>query len=330
MHRDRLAEAARRQLHAAFESAGDHAHESDAVAVLRVHVGLDLEHEAGDLVTLRVDRPLLAWLRPRRRGILRDGVDQFGDTEVLQCRAEIDRRQIAVAVGFQIELGIARLRQLGFFGDGLRQLDASLTLAEEFLARPFRPADRAGREIEHPFEGTAHADRPALRADVERQRIGHFVEQLEPRLALAIDLVDESDDRHRAQPADFEQLARLRLDPFGRIEHHHRRIDRRQGAVGVFREVLVARRIEQIEGHSLALEGHDRAGHRDAALLLDLHPVRPRPPRRPARLDLAREMDRAALEQQLFGQRGLARVGMGNDRERAAGRLIGAGHGRGR
>jgi len=36
-------------LHAAVEAAGTHAHEGDAVAVARVHVGLDLEHEAGEL-----------------------------------------------------------------------------------------------------------------------------------------------------------------------------------------------------------------------------------------------------------------------------------------
>src|SRR3712207_8234780 len=48
------------------------------------------------------------------------------------------------------------------------------------------------------------------------------------------------------------------------------RVDGGQRAVGVFREILVARRVEQVEGHTLPLEGHDRRGHRDAALLLDL------------------------------------------------------------
>ena len=77
-------------------------------------------------------------------------------------------------------------------------------------------------------------------------------------------------------------------------------------------------RVEQVEGDPVPLEGHHRAGHRDAALLLDLHPVRARPPRLPARLDLAGQMDRAALQQQLLGQRGLARVGVRDDGEGAA------------
>jgi hypothetical protein len=66
--------------------------------------------------------------------------------------------------------------------------------------------------------------------------------------ALAVDLVDEGDDRHVAQAADLEQLARLRLDALGGVEHHDGRVDRGQGAVGVFREVLVAGRVEQVEG----------------------------------------------------------------------------------
>ena len=42
------------------------------------------------------------------------------------------------------------------------------------------------------------------------------------------------------------------------------------------------------------------------------------PPRRTTRLDLARQVDRPALQQQLFGQRGLARVRVRDDGEGAA------------
>ena len=50
-----------------------------------------------------------------------------------------------------------------------------------------------------------------------------------------------------AQAADLEQLARARLDALGGVDHHDGGIDRGQRAVGVFREVLVARRVEQVE-----------------------------------------------------------------------------------
>ena len=45
----------------------------------------------------------------------------------------------------------------------------------------------------------------------------------------------------RARAADLEQLARLRLDALGRVEHHDHAVDGEQRAIGVFAEVLVAR-----------------------------------------------------------------------------------------
>ena len=133
---------------------------------------------------------------------------------------------------------------------------------------------------------------------------------------LAVHLVDEGDDRRRAQPADVEQLDRLRLDALGGVDDHDRGVDGGQHPVGVLREILVAGRVEQVDRVPGVVELHHRARHRDAALLLDLHPVRGRVPRALPRLHGAGEQDRAAEEQQLLGQRRLAGVRMGNDRER--------------
>ena len=55
MNRNRLAKPRRRQLHAAFECAGAQSHERDAVTVLRVHIGLHLENEAGDFFFRRIN-----------------------------------------------------------------------------------------------------------------------------------------------------------------------------------------------------------------------------------------------------------------------------------
>ena len=62
---------------------------------------------------------------------------------------------------------------------------------------------------------------------------------------------------------------------------------------------------------------HGRAD-RDAALLLQLHPVRGRGALVFAVLDRARQVDGVAVEQELLRQRRLARVGMRDDREGAA------------
>ena len=132
-----------------------------------------------------------------------------------------------------------------------------------------------------------------------------------------------------AHAAHLEELAGARLDALGRIDHHDGGIDRRQRAIGVLREVLVARRVEQVEDAVAILEGHHRGDDRDAALLLDAHPVGAGRDAVLLRLHLAGELDRAAEQQQLLGQRGLARVGVGDDRKGAAaahgGRKIGHG-----
>lgn len=140
-----------------------------------------------------------------------NGVDQFGDAEVLERRSEIDGRQIAVPKGLEVEFGIAAARQLDLvceaFGDR-----GGVAGAEELAARSFRAAHRLGGKVEQALELAAHADGPHLWADVERQHVGDLVQRLERIAPLAVNLVDEGDDRDRAQAADLEQLAGLRLD----------------------------------------------------------------------------------------------------------------------
>ena len=181
------------------------------------------------------------------------------------------------------------------------------------------------REIVGALEGLARAGGPGHGRHIERQGRGDLVQKLDRVLGLAVELVDEGDDRHVAQAADLEQLAGARLDALGGVDHHDRRVDGGEGAIGVLGKVLVARRVEKIEHRAAVLEMHHRGGDRDAALLLDLHPVRARAPGLAARLHGTRDMDGAAEQQQLLGQSRLAGVGMGDDRERApqAGRMAG-------
>ena len=176
----------------------------------------------------------------------------------------------------------------------------------------------AALDLDGADEVAAAADRPVHRRGVERQRLLDLVEQIERVAALAVHLVDEGQDRDVAQPADLEQLAGARLDALGGVDHHHGGIDRRQRAVGVFGEVLVARRVEQVEDVVAVFEGHHRGDDRDAALALDRHPVGLGGAAVPLGLDLAGELDRAAEQQELLGQRGLAGVRMRDDGEGAA------------
>ncbi len=115
------------------------------------------------------------------------------------------------------------------------------------------------------------------------------------------------------------------LDAHGGVDHHHRRVHSGQRAVGVFGEVLMAGGVEQVEDAASVLEGHDRGDDGDAALALDAHPVGTGATALALGADVAGELDGAAGAQQVFRQRGLAGVGVGDDREGAAAGDLGGG-----
>ena len=117
------------------------------------------------------------------------------------------------------------------------------------------------------------ADRPVHRRGGDAERALDVVEQLERIARRAIELVDESENRQAMAPADLEQLARLLLDAVGRVDHHHDAVGGDERAIRVLAEVLVARRIEQRHAPPFELELERRGGDRDAALLLERHPV---------------------------------------------------------
>ena len=177
-------------------------------------------------------------------------------------------------------------------------------------------------DIETATEQSAGADGPDHRADVERKGVGDFIEQFEGVLALAVDLVDEGGDGDVAQAADLEEFFGLQLDALGGVDHHDRGIDGGEGAVGILGEILVAGRIQQVEDGAAEFEGHDRAGDGNAALALDLHPVRTGLAAVLAGLDHAGFTDGAAEQQQFFGERGFAGVRVRDDGEGAAGRNV--------
>jgi hypothetical protein len=256
-------------------------------------------------VTLSSDGPGLGRLRARRRGELRQTFEQLRHTEGAQRAAEIDRRHMAFTVGGQVEFRTAGPCQFRFF----------LELCQ-FLCRgvgALVDCHPVGEQIVAAAIIGRGAQRPEHRGRIERQGLLDLLHQLEGMTAFAIEFVDEGDDGYIAQPANLEQLQGLGFDAFGGIENHHRRIHCRQRAIGIFAEILVARRVEQVEDQPVMLEGHDRGRDRDPALLLDLHPVGPGAPALASGSHRARLLDGAAQQQQLLGQRRFTRVGMGDD-----------------
>ena len=143
------------------------------------------------------------------------------------------------------------------------------------------------------------------------------IQKLEGVASVPVHLVDKRDDGDVAQAADLEQLACLFLDSLCRVDDHDGGIDGGQGAVGVLAEVRVAWRVQKIEGAAAEFVCHHRGGYGNAALRLHLHPIGLGVARGAARLHGTGHLNGAAEQQELFRQRRLAGIGVGNDGEGA-------------
>ena len=326
-----LATAHHLQLHAALEATGRDAQEGDAVAVGRIHVGLDLEHHARELLFRWIDRALQGRPGPRRRRQIHQGVQHLTHAEVVDGRTEEHRRLLAGQEGVPVEglggttdqldlaLGLLVVHAEALAGLVIVQAGQDLVVLGAGTVLPgAEDAHLFLLQVDDAAEVLAHAHRPGEGRSGHAQRALDLVKDLQRLAHLAVHLVDEGDDGRIACPAHLQQAQRLRLDAVGGIDDHQGGIHGRQHPIGVFREVLVARGVQQVDDAVAVLHLHNRAGHRDAALLLDLHPVGRGMARRLARLDAARDLDGSCVEQQLLGEGGLARVGVGDDGKGAA------------
>ena len=327
---DFLSEPHVMKAHSATVGARADAQERDPVAVPGIHVGLDLEHEACQGSLVRFDHAGGRDSRPRRRRMIHERMQQFLDAEIRDRRAEVDRRLPSGEVGAGIECGHRAADELDLVADrrGIVAEERARFIAREPFDRAVR-ADAAAavalvnedlvpHQVIDAGKFPAHADRPGNGSTTYPQYALDLIEQLDRRASVAVELVDESHDRRIAEPADFHQLDRALLDALRAVDDHERRIDGGQRAVGVLGKVLVPGRVEQVDDAALVRELHDRGRDRDSALLLQPHPVGGRMARSLASLDGARHLDRAAEQQELFGQRRLAGVRVRDDRKTAS------------
>ena len=156
----------------------------------------------------------------------------------------------------------------------------------------------------------------------------HLLDLLLDALRLGGGQVDLVEDRHDLVVV-VDRLVdvgeRLRLDALAGVDDEQRALAGGERARHLIGEVDVARRVHQIEDVGLAVLGRIFEAHRlrldgDAALALDVHRIEH------LILHLAGGEAAGALDEAI-GQRRLAMVDVGDDREVADQRLRGTGHG---
>ena len=318
------------RFHPGLIAAGTNPQKGDAVAVLRVHVRLNLEHETGECFLFGGNLAAGGRVGTWRRRVFDKAVQHLLHPEVGERRAEKHRSQPPG----QIFLGIKRMagaaHQFNFLTQRLGATSAQFLLQLRTVQSVQNVAGVdpaiAGRvvkvneiliEMVNAFQIPAHANRPGHGRTANFQHIFHFVEQINRFAAITIQLVDKGENRGIAQAADFHQLDGALFNALGAVNHHQRGIHRRQGAVGILGKILVTGGVEQIDDVIAVGKLHHRRGDGDAALLFQFHPVAGGVTSRFAAFNRAGQLDRAAEQQQFFGERGFAGVRVGNNGEGA-------------
>ena len=297
--------------------------------MVRVHVGVNLKHKAGELLLGGLHLALLGLHRTRRRRYAHKAVEQFLYAKRVEGRAEKYRGRLALKVVLLAELRIHAVDQVdvaaqlrGVVGphgsvDGGRVDVVDLHTLGHMLLVGLKQVEAVLIYVIHAFEVRTYVDGPAQRAHAYLQLLLQLVENVKRVAALVVELVDKYNHRSVAHAAHLHQLARLCLHAFCHVHHYNHAVYCGEGAVGVFSKILVARGVENVDFVVAIVEAHHRCGHRDAALLLNLHPVAGGRFLDFVRLHSSRHMNGAAKQQQLFGECGLARVGVRDYGERA-------------
>ena len=178
--------------------------------------------------------------------------------------------------------------------------------------------EHPGPAVQHALEVSGDAHRPRQRCGPQADAFVDLVHQLQGVSPRPVPLVDDGDDRDAPVLADLEQFQGLRLETLGGVDEHHRAVHRGQHPVGVFGEVGVPGRVEQVDDTVPVRELQRRRRDRDASGLLHLHPVRHGRATSGLAVDGAGLGDHPRMQGQCLGQRRFTGVGMADHGEGAA------------
>ena len=223
----------------ALELAGTYLYERDTRTVVRVHIGMNLEHEAAELLLGRLNAALFGIDGFRRGRNLNEAVEQLLYAKGVECRTEENRRNQAGAIVLNIKFGINALdklqviAQLLGIGRAYGLVDSRVVDIVDFNAL----ADLllvGGEEVERMFvdiinalELGADIDGPRKGANRDFQLCFQLVENLEGVPTLAVQLVNEDDNGSVAHAAHLHQAARLLLNALCTVNDDDYRVNRR-------------------------------------------------------------------------------------------------------
>ena len=172
--------------------------------------------------------------------------------------------------------------------------------------------------VVHADQSSFDSNGPRCRKGPDAEVVLHVVDDAEGVLANTVALVDQREDGEPSLLTYVEELPGLDLDPTAVVEQHDGAVGGHERPIGVLGEVLVPRRVQQVDPKALVVEVQNTRRDGDAAFLLHGEPVGSGVPGCFSGLHRPCEVNRTTKEQQLLGQRRLPGVRMADDREGTA------------
>ena len=157
------------------------------------------------------------------------------------------------------------------------------------------------------------ADRPVDRACMDTEDGFDIFHQIKGILGFTVQLVDKCKNRNMAQHTNLEKLDGLCLNTLGCINDHDSGVSGHQGTVGIFREILMSRCIQNVDTIIFIVKLHNGRGNRNTSFLLNFHPVGDSMLCCFLSLYGAGQIDGTAIEQEFLSQCRLTGIGMRNN-----------------
>jgi len=245
-----------------------------------------LEDEAAEPVFFGFDVTRCGVARPRCWRNAHERIQHFLHTKIIDGAAEEYRGRFSAEVIVCVQFTVNAVDQFNVFTermgipfadfsikDGIiKVVDVHHILVIRFCSRG-EEYQAFFVQIVHPFEILAAVDGPGIGVEVDLQFFFDLFEEVETVLAVTVHFIDEYDHRRLPHGDHFHKPAGLRFHPVHAVNDEDDAVHCCQRTKGVFREVLVTRRIEQVDEVAIVFKGHDAGGHADAALPFDLHEI---------------------------------------------------------
>src|SRR5690606_41989203 len=100
-------------------------HERQAVAVLWIHICVNLEYETGEFLFIWFYQAGVAFLWPWGRGYFNETVQQFANAEIIQRRTKKYRLQFSFQIFPAVKIGVHFIHQLELFLKGFCSFSAN-------------------------------------------------------------------------------------------------------------------------------------------------------------------------------------------------------------